>query len=96
MSSNVNLPPSSVYIPLTKSVLHHRVLPVMVLLEHVLDRLVDLSHIPLGFLDRCGSVSFPLPPVDIVLELGELPLFLLDVFAKFTVIRLLVGTVHQL
>lgn len=76
--------------------LHHRVLPIMMLLKHVLDCLVDLSHIPLGFLDRCRPVSFPLPPVDVVLELGELPLLLLDVLAEFAVILLLVGTVYQL
>lgn len=76
--------------------LHHRVLPIMMLLEHVLDCLVDLPHISLSLLDRCCSVPFPLPSVDVVLELGKLPLLLLDVFAQFTVIRFLVGNVHQL
>lgn len=66
------------------------------LLEHVLDCLVDLPHIPLGLFDRCGSVSFPLPSIDVILELGELPLLLLDVFAEFAVIRFLVGNVYQL
>lgn len=68
----------------------------MMLLEHVLDRLVNLPQVPLGFLDRCGSVPFSLPSVDVVLELGELSLFLFDVFAEFTIIWFLVGTVHQL
>lgn len=66
------------------------------LLEHVLDRIINLSHLPLGFLDRCRSVPFPLPPVDVVLELDILSLLFLDVFAEFAVILLLVGTVHQL
>lgn len=68
----------------------------MMLGDHVFYRLVDLPHVPLGFLDRCGSVPFSLPPVDVILELGEFPLLLLDVFAEFAVIRLLVGAVYQL
>lgn len=34
----------------------------MMLLEHGLDRVVDFPYIPLGFLDRCGSVPFSFPP----------------------------------
>jgi hypothetical protein len=66
------------------------------LLLHAIDCVRCLGHVPLRLLDRCRSTTFPLPSLDITLELAVLALLLFDIFAELANIRLRVGLEYEL
>lgn len=68
--------------------LNNRILPCLVLLAHVPDRLLDLVHVTLRPLNRRVAVPLSLPSEDVVVELGVPALFLLDIFAQFALVPL--------